>query len=183
MPKLSLWLAVVAVVAGAALLACGDDEKKTDDGGNGPTATQSTDGGDQTPVDGGNTPDDSGNGNGGGGTFGDIPVPDGADEVDSGTLSGAQIPFIDPSGSVDASTFGDIAYKTYETSDSAESVIQFYSDELSDWDEAYKFSGSTGDGSGGFGIWTKDDGQTALWVGASEDGGTTTVSVIVGSAD
>lgn len=52
MPKLSLWLAVFAILAGATLLACKSDKKKTDDGGNGPTATQSTDGVDQTPVDG-----------------------------------------------------------------------------------------------------------------------------------
>jgi hypothetical protein len=177
--SIRLWFMLLIIVGGLGIAACGSDDKDA----TATTAADTTpeDGAGTTP-DGGNTPDDSGNG-GSDGAFGDIPVPDGADEVDSGTFSGAQVPFIDPSGSVDASTFGDIQYKIYETSDSAESVIEFYSDELSGWDEAYKFSGGAGDaGAGGFGIWTKDDGQTALWVGASEADGTTSVTVIVGSA-
>jgi len=179
--SMRLWFMLLVLVGGFAVAACGGDDDKDDDNGNDqPTATAPADGGDTTPADGGNAPDGSGNGDG---VFGDIPIPDGANETDHGTFSGSQIPFIDPSGSVDASTFGDIEYKIYETSDSAESVINFYSDELSDWDEAYKFAGSSGDGSGGFGIWTKDDGRTALWVGASESNGTTEATVIVGTAN
>lgn len=188
MTRWRIWLAILALAGGALLMACSDSKDDDDgNGGDGPTATESADEGDETPDDSGNgdganTPDDSGNGNGDG-AFDDIPVPDGADEVDSGTYSGAQVPIIDPSGSVDASTFGDVQYRTYETSDSGESVINFYSDQLSGWDEKYKLSGGSGEGSGAFGIWTKDDGRTALWVGASEIDGNTTVVVILGSAD
>lgn len=178
--SIRLWFMLLIILGGLGIAACGSDNK--DDKDKDPTATAAAgvtpDDGGTTPEDGGNTPDDSGNGDGAG-AFGDIPVPDGADETDSGTFSGAQVPFIDPSGSVDASTFGDIQYKTYETSDSAESVINFYSDELSGWDEVYKSSAA----GAGAGLWTRNDGNRVLSVSASEADGTTTVLVYVGSAD
>ena len=179
MKYLRLWVIVLVAIGGAALFACDGDSK--DDSGDEPTAVATSDGGDKPTTDGSssNTPEDGG----GDGSFGDIPAPDGADEVDSGTFSGTQFPVIDPSGSVDATTFGDIEYKTYETSDSPDSVIEFYSDELSGWDEAYKFAAGSGvAGAGGFGIWTRDDGNQALWVTASEVDGATTVIVFLGSA-
>jgi len=175
-----LWMILAVALGSVLVFACGGDSK--DDTGDEPTTAAATSDG-SSPTDDGSSPTDDGSSDNGDGAFGDIPVPDGADEIDSGTFSGAQFPVIDPSGSVDASTFSDIEYKTYETSDSAESVIEFYSDELSGWDEVYKFSAGSGDaGAGGFGIWTRNDGNQALWVTASEADGTTTVTVLLGSA-
>ncbi|MEX2160160.1 MAG: hypothetical protein WEB04_12235 [Dehalococcoidia bacterium] len=182
--SMRLWFMLLIIVGGLGIAACGSDDK--DDKDKDPTATAAAGvtpaDGDSTPVDGGNTPDDSGNGGGDGngdGALGDIPVPDGASEVDSGTFSGGQFPVVDPSGEIDASAYGDIEFKTYETSDSAESVVDFYSGELSGWDEVYKFSSS----GVAIGIWTRDDGNQALWVSAAEAEGTTTVAAWVGSTD
>ncbi len=171
-----LWFMLLVIVGGLGIAACGGDD---DDNGDESAATAAAD---DTPADGGNgngedTPEDGG-GNGDG-AFGDIPVPDGANEIDSGTFSGGQFPIADPNGSVDASTYGDIEYKTYETSDSAESVIDFYAGELSGWEEVYKTSSS----GVAIGIWTRDGNDQALWVSASGAGGTTTVGVWTGSAN
>jgi hypothetical protein len=67
MTRWRIWFAALALIGGALLMACGgggDDDD--DDGGNGgdePTATESADGGEETPADGGNG-DGDGNGDG-----------------------------------------------------------------------------------------------------------------------
>ncbi len=187
------WLVIIALFAGLLVVACGGDDNG-DKNGNGeePAATATV--GDEDTGDGngmeeatateeGDTADENGNGDGGGASLGDIPVPSGADETGSGSFSSSDIPFFVPGDEVDPEAFTSIEYKEYDVDDSPEAVIDFYRDELSDWDEVWVFSGGDGEDSGGFGVWTTDGGRTAVWVGTSALDGGTDLIVIVGTQE
>jgi hypothetical protein len=180
-----LWLVIGVLVLGMlAVSAC-------DDGGDGgededtPTAEETTeDGGngdEDTPTEEA-TEEDGDSGSSGDGALGDLPEPDDAEETASGSWSGT-IPFVDPSGSVDAESYGKLDYKTYDTAMSAEDVIQYYEDGLGDWNKVYAFSGGASGEQGAFGIWSQNDNDNVVWIGASEAGGTTSVTVILGSKE
>lgn len=109
-------------------------------------------------------------------------MPAGADETGSGSWSGT-IPFVVPGDEVDPEAFTSIEFKEYEVAASPENVIDFYSDELDGWDEVFVFSGGADGDEGGFGVWTRDNGQAALWIGANAVDGQTELVVILGTQE
>ena len=121
-----------------------------------------------------------GGGDNGGDTLDDVPVPGGATETASGSFSSSEIPFFVSEPDFDADAYTNIDFTQYEVDASPEAVIDFYQDELGDWKEVFVFS----DGAQtGVGVWTRDDGQRALWVNVSTVDGVTELIVIVGSLD
>lgn len=179
--SLRLWLVVWAIVASALLVACGgDSDNGGDDGGTTeqPEATAPIDGGDAQ--DGGDADDgesaDSGDG------FGDVPVPAGADETGSGSFSG-NLPFLIPGGDIDPGAFTTLEFKEYEVDQSPEEVINFYRDAMDDWDEVFDFSGGSDGDQTAVGIWARNEGQTAVFVTATRDDGTTVLTIVRGSVD
>lgn len=172
------WLLVaMALAATIAFGACGDSgnndnsDKKTDEQ---PVAT------DDTSSDGSS---DNGNPSSGDGSssgdFQDVAVPSGADEQSSGTFSSSQIPFVVPDPDFKADAYGSIEWKLYELDTAPGDVIDFYKDELGDWKEVFVASIDEG----GYGVWTRDDGRQAVWVGASSSNGKTQMTLIVGKAE
>ena len=193
-----IWLVMAALAAGLLVAACGGDDDKGDDGdGNGAAATVPADdegdgatatddgGGEDGGGDATAEPDGEGDGgvSSGGDAFEGVPVPEGADEQSSGTLSGSEIPFLDPSGEMDPEAYGTIELKVYSVDSSPADVLDFYRDELSDWEEVFVFGGGTGDEEGGFGIWTRDDGAQAMWVATSASAGGTDLTLMVGTQE
>ena len=180
---LRLLLVVGALLAGTLAAACGGDDNGDNGDADQPTATEQLDG-DTTPADGDQTPTGDGDGNGdGGSSFGDLPLPSGADETSSGSFSSSDIPFFVPDEEFDAEAFTNLEYKQYSVDGSPAEAIDFYKEELGDWEEVFVFSGGAEGDEGGFGVWTRDGGTTAVWIGASilDDG--TDLIVILGTAD
>lgn len=184
------WMAAIALVAAVTLVvACGGDDDDGGDGGDDPTATtEVTDGGDDatatqeadpTAEDG----DGGGDGETGGDAFEGVPVPAGAEEEASGEFSSSQIPFVVPDSDFDADSYGTIEYKSYAFDGSAVAALDFYSDEFSDWDEVFKFSGAGEGGEGAFGVWTRNDGAEAVWIGTASSDGGTALTVIHATTD
>jgi len=186
--SMRIWLVVAALLAALLMAACGGgDGDNGDADGDEPTATvpagdEDTDEGDATAteeVEG----DEGGDGNGGGEAFGDIPIPSGADETGSGSFTSSDIPFFVPGDEVDPEAFSNIEYREYETDASPEEVMDFYRDELGDWDEVFVFSGGDAEDEGGFGVWTRDGGRAVVWIGVSTLDGATDLIVIVGAQE
>ena len=174
--SLRLWLVMVALLTSALAFACGDGNGDGGGSAEEPTATAPAAGGDNTPA----TSEDTPVGDTDTGAFSDVPVPSGAEETDSGTFTGA-IPFAVPSGDIDQDAFTTLEFKEYTLGGTPEEAVQFYRDGLDGWDEVYVFTGGASGSEGGFGVWTRDDGQTALWIGASDVAGETQLVVILGT--
>ena len=119
-------------------------------------------------------------GGGGGNTLDDVPLPSGAIETASGSFSSAEIPFFVSEPDFDAEDYTNIDFTQYEVDASPEAVIDFYQDELGDWKEVFVFSGGAVTA---IGVWTRDDGQRAVWINATTVDGVTELIVIVGSLD
>lgn len=176
-------LAVALLFALLAAACDGDgDEGETPQAGDTPAAAETppANGGDETPEV-GETPEADGDEDveAGGEAFEDIPLPDGADEVESVTISGSTLPFFVPAeAGVDAESFGELTMKEYEVDASPADVMEFYQDSRGDWDEAF----SVATDEGGLLIWTKGDGDRAVWISAGEgsDAGTTALVILYG---
>jgi hypothetical protein len=163
-------LVLTAVIAAAFLVlavACGGDDEE------GPAAGETPAAAEETPEVPG--PSD-------GGELPDIPAYPGAEEVFSGTFTGAgafPIPMVGDGG-LAPDEYGAIQYTMYETSDSPEKVLDFYKKEFKGWKEEWTF-GMEELGQGEIVVWSKDDGNTAAWLAAFEDEGTTSVVVAMGA--
>lgn len=189
------WVVVPVILGGMLLAACGgdgDDEEASDTGPSedGVVATEQADEGmmDEEPSDDDMMDEESmddgdgGDMGAGGDAFEDVPVPSGADEVSSGEWSGS-IPGAVPGIGADPETFTSVEFKEYEVDASPSDVINFYRDNLSGWNEEMALSTGSGDEEGGFGVWTRDDGQKALWITAGTSDGATDLIVLVGATE
>ena len=173
-------LILTALIAAAFLVlavACGGDEDEE-----APTASPTV-AAEETPelAPGEETPE--GPGPGDGGELPSIPAYPGAEEVFSGTFTGAgafPIPMVGDEGPA-PEEYGTVQYTFYETSDSPEKVIDFYKDEFKDWKEEFTFSLEQFGEKGEVAVWSKDDGNIAAWMAAFEEEGTTSVAVAVGA--
>jgi hypothetical protein len=182
-------LFALMLALGAAFVACGGGSDKSNNDQAQPTAEQqdNQNGQDQqaeptakatqqtkATVKPGNSGDSSG-------SIGDVPVYPGADKKASGEWSGSEAPIPALGSGVDAGSYAKVQYAMYETSDSAQNVLDWYKDKMSDWKDEGSFSGGSEGGVGGFAAWTKDDGKEAAWISVSEDSGTTTLGIFFGS--
>ncbi len=164
-------LVLTAVIAAAVLVlavACGGDDEEEAPG------TTPTVAAEETPEVPG--PSD-------GGELPDISTYPGAEEVFSGTFTGAgafPIPMVGDGG-LEPEDYGAVQYTMYETSDSPEKVLDFYKKEFKGWKEEWKFSMEELGQKGEVVVWSKDDGNTAAWLAAFEDEGTTSVVVAMGA--
>lgn len=113
-----LTLALILVIGTIGLVACGGNGDETDNG----TDTVPAD---ETPA----SSEPAESSSEGGVTWSDIPIYSGADQIQQASW-GMAIP-------ADESGWSDVAWRYYETSDSASDVIDFYKDEMPDngWDE------------------------------------------------
>lgn len=189
-------LIALTLVAGAALVACGGGDDNKDNKDNKPAATAVEDqGGDQGDNEAEPTvkatakatpkattkatakADDSGDS---GGSIGDVPVYPDATKVSSSEFSGSQAGGILGSDA-DASDFTKVQLVMYTTSDSAQQVLDWYKDKMSDWDQAGTFSSGDESGAMGYAAWTKDDGTVAAWISVAEGDGTTTLNLMYGT--
>ncbi len=169
-------LILAALIAAAFLVlavACGGDEDEE-----APTVAA-----EETPelAPGEETPE--GPGPGDGGELPSIPAYPGAEEVFSGTFTGAgafPIPMVGDGG-LEPDEYGAIQYTMYETSDSPEKVLDFYKKEFKGWEEVWAFSMEEVGQKGEVAVWSKDDGNMAAWMSAFEEEGTTNVAVAVGT--
>jgi len=112
-----------------------------------------------------------------------IPAYPGAEEVFSGTFTGAgafPIPMVGDGG-LEPEDYGAVQYTMYETSDSPEKVIDFYKEEFKGWKEEWTFSMEELGEEGEIVVWSKGDGDAAAWLSAFEDEGTTSVVVAMGA--
>jgi hypothetical protein len=178
-------LLAIALLAVFAACSSSDKKEKTPETGDTPAAEQSpADGGDggdgETPTpDGGDDGGDGGGVGAGGDAFDDVPLPDGAEEVNEVTVSGQQFPFFVPTESgVDTEAFGEWTMKEYDVDASVGDVVDFYKDNRGSWDEAYAVTSSDA----GLIVWASDDGNRAAWVSFGEGGsaGTTALVIIYG---
>jgi hypothetical protein len=168
---------LTAVIAAAFLVlavACGGDDEE------GPAAGETPAVG-ETPA-AAETPEETPAGEAG--ELPDIPAYPGATEVSTGTLTGAggfPIPMLGDSG-IDPEDYGSVQYTTYQTSDSSGDVVDFYKDEFSDWTEEWSFNLEQAGENGEIVVWSKDGGDFAAWMAATEDEGTTSVVVAMGAS-
>lgn len=178
-------LILAALVAAAVLVlavACGGDDDEE-----GPAAGETPAAAEETPE--GPPPSEGepseGPPPGEVGELPDISAYPGAEEVFTGTFTGGggfPIPMIGE-GDLDPEDYGAVQYTVYETSDSADKVIDFYKEEFKDWEEEWTFSMEEGGQQGEIVIWSKDDAKLAAWLSAFEDEGTTNVIVATGTSE
>jgi len=114
-----------------------------------------------------------------------IPAYPGAEEVFSGTFTGAgafPVPFVGDGG-LEPEDYGTVQYTTYETSDSPEKVLDFYKTEFKGWEEEWTFSVEKVTQKGEVVVWSKDDGDIAVWMAAltAAHGEGTVIVVAVGA--
>jgi hypothetical protein len=175
-----LFLIVTALVAGAAFVACGGGDDKDKDGKDTPVAqeTKEGNGGEDTPA--AKATKEDGGGGDSGGSVADVPVYPGAKKITSGEWAGSDAPIPGIGGGENPSDYGTVKYGMYETDDSPDEVFNWYKDEMSGWKEEWIMS-SSGEGAGSIGVWSKDDGKTTGWVTVSEEGGTTSLTIMTGS--
>jgi len=163
-------LILTAVIAAAFLVlavACGGDEEEE-----GPAAGE-TPAAAETPE---KTPE------GEVGELPSIPAYPGAEEVSSGTFTGAGAFPIPLTGDIPIGPeeFAEVRYTFYETSDSSDKVSDFYEKEFKDWKEEWTFSMEELGQKGEVVVWSKDDQNIAAWMTAFEEDGTTTVVIAIG---
>jgi len=172
-------LILTALVAAAVLVlavACGGDDEE------GPAAGETPAAAGETPAAAEETPEVPGPSDGG--ELPSIPAYPGAEEVFSGTFTGAgafPIPMVGDGG-LEPEDYGAVQYTMYETSDSPEKVLDFYKKEFKGWEEVWAFSMEELGQEGEVVVWSKDDGNTAAWLAAFEEEGTTNVAVAVGTS-
>jgi hypothetical protein len=109
----------------------------------------------------------------------------GAEEVFSGTFTGAgafPVPYVGDGG-LEPEDYGAVQYTTYETSDSPEKVLDFYKTEFKGWEEEWTFSVEKVTQKGEVVVWSKDDGDSAVWMAAltAAHGEGTVIVVAVGA--
>ncbi len=149
-------LILTALIAAALLVlavACGDDEAEE-----APTASPTV-AAEETPE---RTPA------GEVGELPSIPAYPGAEEVFSGTWTGVgafPVPSVGDGG-LEPEDYGTVQYTTYETSDSPEKVLDFYKTEFKGWEEEWTFSVEKVTQKGEVVVWSKDDGDIAVWMAA-----------------
>ena len=167
--RLIAWgMAVVAVLLLA--VACGDEEEE------GPAARRPA-AAQETPE--GPPPGEVGE-------LPSIPGYPGAEEIFSGTFTGAgdfPVPIADDGG-LEPEDYGTVQYTTYETSDSPEKVLDFYKKEFEGWEEEWTFTWETIMKKGEVAVWSKDNGNIAAWMSALEAPhreGTTRIVVAIGA--
>jgi hypothetical protein len=171
-----LLLIMLTMVAGVGLaIACGGDD---DGGGDKDTPTAEATSGDEATTaatdeatsagDEATSEATSDGGGSSGSSFEDIPVPDGATQTFSGEFGEGAVPI--PAGDLDSSAYGNLKYATYTLDQSADDVLQFYKDELGDWEELGTFSGGAAGAIGAYGAWSKDNQDVVLWIGVSDNG-------------
>jgi len=169
----------LTLVAGAAFVACGggNDNKATptaveNQGGNEATSTPST-GANATPK---ATADNSGIS---GGSIGDIPVYPGAtNKGDPYDFTGPDAnAMIIPIKSVYDASFTRVLTAEFQTSDSAQQVLDWYKDQMSGWTPGEAVDSGIAKAIDSEG-WTKDNGKIAAWVNAVTQSGNTTLGII-----
>jgi hypothetical protein len=171
------WLVIPAVALAFLVAACGDDDEGPSDAGpadEGVAAEEPA----EEPEDGVVEEEPSEDGieiEAGGEAFDDVPLPGGASVISSGEWSGT-IPGMVTGMESALEDFTTLEYLELETDDSPEDVINFYRDELSDWEELFVFSGGADEEEGGVGVWMRDD--VAVWVTTGSADGATEVIVI-----
>ena len=175
-------LILTALIAAAFLVlavACGGDDEEAPAAGETPAAAEETPElapGEETPE---RTP------TGEVGELPSIPTYPGAEEVFSGTFTGAgafPVPFVGDGG-LEPEDYGTVQYTTYETSDSPEKVLDFYKTEFKGWEEEWTFSVEKVTQKGEVVVWSKDDGDSAVWMAAltAAHGEGTVIVVAVGA--
>lgn len=169
-------LVLTAVIAAAFLVlavACGGDEEEE------AAAASPTPAAAETPA-AGETPEKTPAGEAG--ELPSIPAYPGAEEVFSGTFTGAEAFPIPMAGDVpiEPGEFPNVQYSIYQTSDSTEKVLDFYKKEFKGWKEEWTFSMEELGQNGEVVVWSKDDRNIAAWVAAVEDEEMTNVVVAAG---
>jgi hypothetical protein len=161
-------LGMAVVVVALLAVACGDEEEGP--AATPPAAVQETPEG-PPPVEAGELPS--------------IPVYPGAEEIYSGTFTGAgdfPVPIADDGG-LEPEDYGTVQYTTYEISDSPEKVLDFYKREFEGWEEEGTFAVEELRRKGEVVVWSKDNENIAVWLSAWEARhreGTTEIIVAVG---
>jgi hypothetical protein len=146
---------LAALIAAAFLVlavACGDDEEE------GPGATPPA-AAEETPE--GPAPGEVGE-------LPPIPAYPGAEEVFSGTFTGVgafPVLYVGDAG-LKPEDYGTVHYTSYETSDSPEEVLDFYKTEFEGWEEEWTSSVEKVTRKGEVVVWSKDDGDIAVWMAA-----------------
>jgi len=94
--------------------------------------------------------------------FPGVPLPEGARELGTGTISAAQAPV--PVGSdINTRELSDVTIKVLEVNTSPADVIQFYEDHRDGWEK----EASEAVENGMFLIWSRDGGQRVIWIFAN----------------
>ncbi len=169
-------LMVLAIVASGALVACGGSSNTS------PTATAKPQQATSTPsTSATSAPAATSSGGSGGGSLSDVPVYPGATKLSSGEYSGssASIPAI--GSDLNAADYTNVSYAIYQTNDGPQQVFDWYKSNMSGWKDEGSFSGGTGSDTGAFAAWSKDSGNEAAWITVGASGGTTSLSIWVGS--
>lgn len=108
----------------------------------------------------------------------EVAVYPGAVEVSSGTYAAGELPIAVP-GTLPfkPSEYGDVRYTVFTTGDSPEDVLDFYQKQFKGWKEEFSSGGEAEGSKYQMRVWSKDDGQLASWLVASQVAGTTTAMV------
>lgn len=171
-------LMALAIATSGALVACGGGSKTS------PTATAkgqtaSTPAAQATTA---KQPTSASSGGGGSaGSINDVPVYPGATKISSGELPGTagSIPAI--GSNLNAADYTTVDFAIYQTNDDAQTVFDWYTGDMSGWTKAGSFSGGTGENTGAFAAWTKDNGNEAAWITVGASAGQTSLSIWFGS--
>jgi hypothetical protein len=157
-------LVVLALVLGAGMVACGGGGDKSNEESGQPTAEQQQDNGDNSNQEEAATPEEKSSDNKASGSFADVPLYPGVDEITTGEFSGSDAGIPGISGDLNPEDYSSVEYGLYETSDDPEDVYNWYKDNMDGWDEQGSFSGGSDGDYGAYAIWSKDDGKTAAWI-------------------
>lgn len=76
---------------------------------------------------------------------------------------------------------GNMRYRTFETSDSADTVLDFYNDKFEGWTTELTFDVDEAGMKIRVAVWSKDHRKSAAWLAATESQGTTEVIVMTGT--
>ena len=76
---------------------------------------------------------------------------------------------------------GNMRYRAFETSDSADNVLDFYNDKFEGWTTELTFDVDEAGMKIRVAVWSKDHRKSAAWLAATESQGTTEVIVMTGT--
>jgi hypothetical protein len=76
---------------------------------------------------------------------------------------------------------GNMRYRAFETSDSADTVLDFYSSQFEGWTKELTFDVDEAGMKIRVAVWSKDHRKSAAWMAATEGEGTTEVIVMTGA--